>query len=152
MGSLSEAKGSLLLNGTSDDIFSKQSKEYAGKTLSEQQVESASIHLSVDDKSGKAQNISSPLHKSNEAISMDSQIYKTSSLSEAFEAPGSNKVTELDSKKVPMDEIVTETNQDGSTSILDKLFGSALTPNGGGSTNFTEVLMILNSIFCNHYL
>ncbi|WRX07622.1 hypothetical protein QQP08_000109 [Theobroma cacao] len=138
VGSLSEAKGSLLLNGTSDDIFSKQSKEYAGKTLSEQQVESASIHLSVDDKSGKAQNISSPLHKSNEAISMDSQIYKTSSLSEAFEAPGSNKVTELDSKKVPMDKIVTETNQDGSTSILDKLFGSALTPNGGGSTNFTE--------------
>ncbi|XWS76971.1 hypothetical protein CRYUN_Cryun01aG0224100 [Craigia yunnanensis] len=119
--SLSEAKGSLLLNGTSDDLLGKKSKQYAEETLS-----------------GKALNFSSALDKSNEAISMDSQIYKSSSLSEAFAAPRNSKVTELDSKKLLADKLLTGTNQDGSTSILNKLFGSALTPNGGGSTNFTE--------------
>ncbi|XWS32135.1 hypothetical protein CRYUN_Cryun23aG0135100 [Craigia yunnanensis] len=137
-GSLSEAKGSLLLNGTSDDLLGKQSKWYAEETLSEQQLEGTSIHLLANNKSGKALNFSSALDKSKEAISMDSQIYKSSSLSEAFAAPGNSKVTELDSKKLLADKILTETSQDGSTSILDKLFGSALTPNGGGSTNFTE--------------
>ncbi|XWS35825.1 hypothetical protein CRYUN_Cryun20dG0029200 [Craigia yunnanensis] len=137
-GSLSEAKGSLLLNGTSDDLLGKQSKQYAKETLSEQQLESKSIYLLANNKSGKALNFPSALDKPNEAISMDSQIYKSSSLSEAFEAPGNSKVTEFDSKKLLVDKILTETNQDGSTSILDKLFGSALTPNEGGSTNLTE--------------
>ncbi|XVF22491.1 hypothetical protein REPUB_Repub12eG0177200 [Reevesia pubescens] len=137
-GSLSEAKGSLLLNGTSDDLLGKQSKQYSEETFSEQQLENASIHLLGNNKSGKTLNLSSALDKSNEAISMDSQMYKSSGLSEAFEAPGNSKVTELDSKKLLVDKVLTETNQDGSTSILDKLFGSALTPNGGGSANLTE--------------
>ncbi|XWS46143.1 hypothetical protein CRYUN_Cryun14cG0038400 [Craigia yunnanensis] len=137
-GSLSEAKGSLLLSGTSDDLLGKQSKLYSEKTLSEQQLENTSIHLLANNKSGRALNFSSVLDKSNEAISMDSQIYKSSSLSEAFEAPGNSEVTELDSKKMLVDKILTETNQEGSTSVLDKLFGSALTPNGGGSSNLTE--------------
>ena len=69
---------------------------------------------------------------------MDSQIYKSSSISKAFEAPENSEVTELDSKKVLADKILIETNQDGSTSVLDKLFDSTLTPNGGGPTNLTS--------------
>ena len=128
------------MDGTSDDLLGKQSKQYAEKTLSEQQLENTSIHLLADNESGRALNFSSVLDKSNEAISMDSQIYKSSSLSEAFEAPENSEVTELDSKKLLVDKILAETNQDGSTSILDKLFGSGLTPNEDGSTNLTEVL------------
>ncbi|OMP00341.1 hypothetical protein COLO4_12765 [Corchorus olitorius] len=137
-GSLSEAKGSILLNGASDDLLGTQSKQSVEGTLSEQQVESTGIHLLSNNKSGKALNFSSALDKPKEAISVDSQIYKTSSLLEAFETPRKSKVTELDSKQLPVDKILTETNHDGSTSILDKLFGSALTPNGGSSTNITE--------------
>ncbi|XVF33265.1 hypothetical protein REPUB_Repub17cG0154100 [Reevesia pubescens] len=136
--SSSEIEGSLLLNGTSDDLLGKQSKQYAEETLTEQQLESTSIHLLANNKSEKALNFSSALDKSNEARSIDSQIYKSSSLSEAFEVLGNSEVAELDSKMLQQDKILTETNQDGSTSILDKLFGSALTPNGGVSTNFTE--------------
>ncbi|XP_022770492.1 uncharacterized protein LOC111313893 [Durio zibethinus] len=136
--SLSEAKGSFLLNGTSDDLAGKQSKKYAEETSSEQQLGDTNIRLSANSKSGKALNFSSALDKSNEAISMNSQIYKSSSFSEAFAAPGKSEVTEFDSKKLLADKILTETNRDSSTSILDKLFGSALTPNGGGSAYFTE--------------
>ncbi|XP_022757444.1 uncharacterized protein LOC111304778 isoform X2 [Durio zibethinus] len=134
----SENEGSLLLNGTKDDLLGKQSKQYGEETLSEQQLESTGIHLLANNKSGKALNFSSALDKSNEAISVDSELHKSSSLSEAFEAPGTSKVRELDSKKLLPDTILTEINQDSSTSILDKLLGSALTPNGGGSTKFTE--------------
>ncbi|XVE73811.1 hypothetical protein DITRI_Ditri11bG0148600 [Diplodiscus trichospermus] len=128
-GCRSEAKGSLLLNGTSDNLLAEQSKQYVEKTLSEQQP-------LANSKTGKALNISTALDKSNEATSMDSQFYKSSSLSEAVAAPLNSKVTEA--KKLLADKIFTETSQDSSTSILDKLFGSALTANGGGTTSFAE--------------
>ena len=89
-----------MLNGSSGDLLGKQSKQYAEETLSEQQLESTSIHLLANNKSGKALTFPSALDKPNEAISMDSQIYKSFSLSKAFEAPKNSEVTELDSKKV----------------------------------------------------
>ncbi|PPS15580.1 hypothetical protein GOBAR_AA04974 [Gossypium barbadense] len=136
-GNLSESKGSLLINGISDDLLGKHSKQCEEETLSEQRLESKNIHLLDNIKSVKAPNTPSALDKFNDTISKDSQIYKSSSLSEAFIAPGNGEVTELDSKKLVADKIVTETNQDGSISILDKLFGTAVTANGGGSTNIT---------------
>ncbi|XVE77198.1 hypothetical protein DITRI_Ditri13aG0042200 [Diplodiscus trichospermus] len=134
----SEIEGSLLLNETSDELLGKQSKQYAKETLSEQQLENTSIHLLVDNKSGKALKFSSALDKSIEAVSVDSEICMSTSRLEAFEAQVNSKVTKLDSKKLLVDKILTETSQDGKTSILDKLFGSALTPNGVGSTILTE--------------
>lgn len=125
------------MNASSDDLLGKQS---AIETLTDQQLEGSSIHLLANNKTGKAPNFSSDLDKSKEAITMDSQVCKSSSLSEAFPAQGNSKVTELDSKKLLADKTLIETNQDGSTSILGKLFGSALTPNGGDSGNFIEVL------------
>ncbi|MBA0652697.1 hypothetical protein Goklo_019933 [Gossypium klotzschianum] len=136
-GNPSEPKGSLLLNGISDDLLGKHSKQCEEETLSEQRLESKNIHLLDNIRSVKAPNTPSALDKFNDTISKDSQIYKSSSLSEAFIAPGNGEVTELDSKKLVADKIVTETNQDGSISILDKLFGTAVTSNGGGSTNIT---------------
>ncbi|XVF73127.1 hypothetical protein PTKIN_Ptkin12aG0176900 [Pterospermum kingtungense] len=135
-GSLSEV--SLPLNGSSGDLLGKHSKQYAVETLTDQQLEGTTLHLLANNRTGKALNFSSALDKSKEAITLDSQTYKSSSLSEAFPAPGNSNVTELDSKKLLADKILIEPNQDGSTSILDKLFGSALTPDGGDSTNFPE--------------
>ncbi|GMI99010.1 Conserved Binding of eIF4E 1 [Hibiscus trionum] len=140
-GSLTDAKGILLLNGTSEDgLLGKHSKQHVEETWNEQQLESTSIHLLLaDNKSGKALNFSSSLDKSNEGISVDSQLYKSSIISEALEVPGNAIVTEPDSKNLLGDKLLTKTNQDGrSTFILDKLFGSALTPTEGGSSNFTE--------------
>ncbi|XP_039062648.1 uncharacterized protein LOC120207196 [Hibiscus syriacus] len=129
-GSLTDAKGILLLNGTSDgDLLSKHSKQQAEGTLNEQQLESTGIQLLADNKRGKALNFLSALDKSNERLSVDSQLYKISSISEAFEVPVNTLVTETNSKNMLVDKPLTKTNQDGrSTSILDKLFGSALTP------------------------
>ncbi|KAK8718315.1 hypothetical protein V6N13_045552 [Hibiscus sabdariffa] len=139
-GSLTDVKGILLLNGTSDgDLLGKHSKQHVEETLNEKQLESTGIHNLADNKSGKALDFSSALDKSNERLSVDSQLYKSSSISEAFEIPRTATVTEPDSKNLLVDKLLTKTNQDGrSTSILDKLFGSALTANEGGSSNFTE--------------
>ncbi|XP_041000026.1 uncharacterized protein LOC121246095 isoform X2 [Juglans microcarpa x Juglans regia] len=57
---------------------------------------------------------------------------------EAFEASENSEVIELNGKKVTGDKIVGESNHDQSTSILDKLFGSALAPSGGGSSSLIE--------------
>ncbi|KAK8478991.1 hypothetical protein V6N11_059525 [Hibiscus sabdariffa] len=137
-GSLSESKGSLLFNGISNDLLAKQSKQHEEETSSEQKLESKSIHLLDNNKSVKAPNFSSALDKFNETTSKDSHIYKSSSLSEVFVAPGNIGVTEFDSKKLLADKMLTETSQDDSTSILDKIFGSAVIADGGGSTSFTE--------------
>ncbi|GMI66814.1 Conserved Binding of eIF4E 1 [Hibiscus trionum] len=135
---LSESKGSLLFNGISNDLLAKQSKQHEEETLIEQRLESKNIHLVDNNKSTKAPNFSSALDKFNGTISKDSHIYKSSSLSEVFVAPGNIGVTELDSKKLLADKMLSETSQNGSTSILDKIFVSSVIADGGGSTNFTE--------------
>ncbi|KAE8693843.1 Ribosomal L5P family protein [Hibiscus syriacus] len=145
-GNLSESKGSLLFNGISDDLLTKQTKQHAEETLSEQRLESKNIHLLDNNKSANAPSFSSALDKFNETISKDSHIYKSSSLSEVFVAPGTSGGTELDSKKLLADKMLTETSQDGSTSILDS-FGSAVIADGGGSTNITEVLFWFQAVF-----
>ncbi|XP_039008320.1 uncharacterized protein LOC120136328 [Hibiscus syriacus] len=117
---------------------SSQSKQREEETSSEQRLESKNIHLLDNNKSAKALNFSSALDKLNETISKDSHIYKSSSLSEVFTPPENIGVTELDSKKLLADKMLTETSQGGSTSILNKIFGSAVIADGGGSTNFTE--------------
>ncbi|XP_039005489.1 uncharacterized protein LOC120132870 [Hibiscus syriacus] len=136
-GNLSDSKGSLLFNGVSDDLLVKQTKQHEEETLSEQRLESKNIHFLDNNKSANALSFSSASDKFNETISKDSLIYKSSSLSEVFVAPGNNGGNELDSKKLLADKMLTETFQDGSTSILD-IFGSAVIADGGGSTNVTE--------------
>ncbi|KAK8711305.1 hypothetical protein V6N13_146589 [Hibiscus sabdariffa] len=137
-GNLLESKGSLLFNGISDDLLVKQSKQHEEETSSEQRFESKNFYLLDNNKSANAPSFSSALDKFNETISKDSHIYKSSSLSEVFVAPGNSGITELDSKMLLADKMLTETCQDGSTSILDKRFGSAVITDAGGSTNIIE--------------
>ncbi|KAK8588016.1 hypothetical protein V6N12_022475 [Hibiscus sabdariffa] len=137
-GNLSGSKGSLLFNGISDDLLAKQSKQHEEETSSEQRFESKNIYRLDNNKSANAPSFSSALDKFNETISKDSHIYKSSSISEVFVAPGNSGITELDSKKLLADKMLTETSQDGSTSILDKSFGSAVIADAGGSTNIVE--------------
>ncbi|GLU00711.1 hypothetical protein SLE2022_180580 [Rubroshorea leprosula] len=125
-----------LLNGTSDILSEKQLKQHAEKSsLSEPQHGSLSVIL-ANNRSEKTIP-SSVFDVSNETV-VGSQIYKSSNLSEVFQAAENSEVIELGPKKLPVSDIMGESNQHHSTSILDKIFGSALTLNGSGSTSSTE--------------
>ncbi|XP_042965099.1 uncharacterized protein LOC122299158 isoform X1 [Carya illinoinensis] len=127
----SHAKGNLILNGVSDHKVEEQSSEQ--KVLGTHKLGSTSNNVSLYNNSDK--NLDVP---SSNKIDVDTQLHKTSYLSEAFEASENSEVIELNGEKVTRDKIVGESNHDRSTSILDKLFGSALTPSGGGSSSSIE--------------
>ncbi|KAA8520677.1 hypothetical protein F0562_015051 [Nyssa sinensis] len=134
---LSHTKANPVQNGTLDDQEERKSAQEMD--LSKQQHENTSIGVPFLNKGEKIVNSSSALQVSNEKLGMDKQLYRTSSLSEALETLDSGEIIELDIKKVTGHEIVGNSNQDHPTSILDKLFGSALTVNiGGGSSGFIE--------------
>lgn len=79
---------------------------------------------------------SPPLEIFNETIRLNSPLYKSSILSETLE-DGDSVEGDADDKNSGR-EIIGESDQDGSTSILDKLFSSALSLNSGGSSGFIE--------------
>lgn len=135
-GSLFHAKGNRLLSGTSNNQEEKQSSEQMDSR--EQQFGSPSTHVSVNNQGEKILNLSSALDVSSEAVGMDTQYYKTSKLSEAFDASENSDVIELDAKDVTGSKVVGESSPTHSTSILDKLFSSALTLNGVGSSSLIE--------------
>ncbi|XP_021677042.2 uncharacterized protein LOC110662387 isoform X2 [Hevea brasiliensis] len=128
-------KGNHSLSGTSNNLEEKQFLEQMDSR--EQQHSGPIIHVAVN-QSEKILNLSSALVVSSEAVSMDSQYYKTSKLLAAFETSENSEVIELDAKDVTGSKVVGESSPNHSTSILDKLFGSALTLNGVGSSGFIE--------------
>uniref|UniRef100_A0A5B7AAV6 Chorismate synthase n=1 Tax=Davidia involucrata TaxID=16924 RepID=A0A5B7AAV6_DAVIN len=135
--SLSHTKANPVQNGTLDDQEERKSAQ--GMVLSEQQHENPSIRAPFLNKGDKIVNPSSALQVSNNKLGMDDQLYRTSSLSEALETLDSGEIIELDTKKVTGHKIVGDSNQDHPASILDKLFGTALTVNiGGSSSGFIE--------------
>jgi hypothetical protein len=138
--SLAHAKGNHVLNGTYDNQLEKQSSEQKG--LTEQQLGSTSISISINNMSEKNLNV-----PSTKTIDVDSQLYKNSYHSEALEVSENSEVIDLNAEKVTGNKVVGESNQDHSTSILDKFFGSALTSSGGGPSSFIEVIMISKEIF-----
>ncbi|GAV83410.1 hypothetical protein CFOL_v3_26857 [Cephalotus follicularis] len=71
----------------------------------------------------------------NEKIELDSGLHKTPDLSKAFETSENNEAVELDAELMG-DKIAGISNQDHPTSLLDKLFGNALTLNGGSTSGF----------------
>ncbi|KAF2291164.1 hypothetical protein GH714_020449 [Hevea brasiliensis] len=135
-GSHLHAKGNGLLSGASNNQEEKQSIEQIDS--GEQQLGSPNIHVSSNNQSEKILNLSSALDVSSEAVGMDSQYYKTTKLSEAFETSENCEVIELDAKDVTETKVVRESSPTHSNSILDKLFGSALTLNGVVSSGFIE--------------
>ncbi|KAA8516089.1 hypothetical protein F0562_019268 [Nyssa sinensis] len=106
--------------------------------LSERQHENTSIYASLLNKGEKIANSSLALQVSNKKLGMDDQLYKTSGLSEAPVTLDSGKIVLCDNEKVTSHNIVGDSNQDHSSSILEKLFGTALTVNIGGSSGFIE--------------
>ncbi|KAG6730108.1 hypothetical protein I3842_01G063300 [Carya illinoinensis] len=129
--SLSHAKVNLVLNGTSDNKVEKQLTEQKGFTT--QQLGSTSNKVSIHNKSDKNLNV-----PSSSMMDVDGQLHKISCFSEAFEASEDGEVNKLSGEKVTGNKIIGESNRDHSTSILDKLFGSALTSSVGGSSSFIE--------------
>ncbi|EEF50583.1 uncharacterized protein LOC8286680 [Ricinus communis] len=134
--SILHAKGNRLFSGTSNNQEDKQSLEPMDST--DQQLGSRSIHVSVSKRNEKVPTLSSSLDVSSEAVGMDSQYYSTSKFSETLEASENNEVIELDLKSMTGHKLVGGSSPTRSTSILDKLFGSALTLNGVGSSNIVE--------------
>lgn len=124
--SLAHAKGNHVLNGTSDNQVEKQSSEQKG--LTDHQL--GSTNMSINNMSEKNLNA-----LSSKTTDMDGQLYKNSYHSEAVEASES-EVIDLNAEKVTGNKIVGESNQNHSTSILDKFFGTAIT--GGGPSSFIE--------------
>lgn len=129
-----------MLSGTSNNQEKKQPLEQID--LSEQQLGSPSIQVSVKSQSEKLLKLSSALDVSTEVqvLGMDDQFYKNSKLSEAFETSESSELIEHDAKDGSESKVVKASSPTHSTSILDKLFGSALTLNGVVSSGFIEVI------------
>ncbi|KAJ6729526.1 CHORISMATE SYNTHASE [Salix viminalis] len=131
--SLLQAKGTRVLDWTSDNQDGKQSSD--GMHLNLQQPGSPIARVSINKKSENILNIAPVLD-----ISSKKTGSKTSNLSEVVIASDNCEVIDLDAEDVPGDKNVGESGSSHSTSILDKLFGSALTLNdtATGSSSFIE--------------
>ncbi|KAB5569388.1 hypothetical protein DKX38_003181 [Salix brachista] len=129
--SLLQAKGTRVLDWTSDNQDGKQSSD--GMHLNLQQP--GSPRVSINKKSENILNIAPVLD-----ISSKKTGSKTSNLLEVDIASDNCEVIDLDAEDVPRDKNVGESGSSHSTSILDKLFGSAVTLNdtATGSSSFIE--------------
>ncbi|KAJ7962454.1 Serine-rich adhesin for platelets like [Quillaja saponaria] len=134
-GALLLAKGSHLLNGTSDNQEKKPSANQM--ILNEQHRGSPSLHTSTISEKEKIPDLLSALDIPNKGIGMDAQFDTTSYPSHVFEASVNNEVTQLNTE-VKRNESRGDISQDYPNSILGKLFGGASTLSGASSTCFTE--------------
>ncbi|XP_021612574.1 uncharacterized protein LOC110615149 isoform X2 [Manihot esculenta] len=134
-GSHLHSKGNILQSGTSSNQEEKQSSEQIDSR--EQQLRSPNINVAVN-QSEKILNLSSALDVSSEAVGVDSQYYKSSKLSAAFETSENSEVIELGAKRVTGSEVMGESSPTRSSSILSGLFGTVFTLNDVGSSGFIE--------------
>lgn len=102
------------------------------KSVHDQQHKDDSIHGSFATRGKMAVNPLSGLEVTN-------QIYGSYSVVKATEALDDGEIIQLDTK-VTMNDTISDSNQDKSVSILDKLFGSSLTANT--SANLEEVHLL----------
>ncbi|KAF8379585.1 hypothetical protein HHK36_029026 [Tetracentron sinense] len=129
-------KGNPLADGTNSNQEEKQSAQHTD--FSEQQPETKSIHVSFINESERILFPSSSVEVSDNSVGAVNPSYKTSNLSETCEAQEDGEVIEFDSKKVTGHKSLGTSGQDHSTSILEKIFSSALTGNAGGSSSSVE--------------
>lgn len=136
-GGLLHAKGNQLLNGTSSNHEERQSAVQVG--IDEQQQEKMGVPVSAHNMSDKSLSVSSAFDASTSSkISIGNQLCKDSNLSEPTEVPTNGEIIEVDSVKTAKGKLLDGSSQDPAPSILDKLFGSAITLNGGDSSSFIE--------------
>ncbi|XP_042504749.1 uncharacterized protein LOC122081629 isoform X2 [Macadamia integrifolia] len=129
--SIKHAKDNLVANGTYDNNDEKQSWS------TEQCYEAKSIPAPLVDDSERIVFASSSTELCDNLAAVDS-LCENSKLSEVSEGQIYDEVTKIDTDKVTGHKIVNTAGQDHSTSILEKLFGSALTANTVGSSSFIE--------------
>jgi len=127
-----QKKGTHVLDETSNNQDGKQFSEEMD--LNVQHSRSPNACVSVYNKSENILNLAAALDVSSKRIGS-----KTSNLPEAFIDSENSGAIDLDAENVPGNKNVGESGSSHSTSILDKLFGSALTLNGTGSSSFIEV-------------
>uniref|UniRef100_A0A803NXD3 Uncharacterized protein n=1 Tax=Cannabis sativa TaxID=3483 RepID=A0A803NXD3_CANSA len=134
--SLLRGKISSSANVTSNDQQDKQSAKeiYSRK----QQYESISNRGSIDNHSGKGVGIPSTLDVSDKSFGTDSILYNKTNITPVIEDSAISEPGELNAEKVIVPSIVGESIQNSSTSILDKLFSSALALSVAGSSSSLE--------------
>ncbi|KAF8413225.1 hypothetical protein HHK36_001201 [Tetracentron sinense] len=128
------AKGNSLADGTYVSQEEKQSAQHMG--FIEQQHETKSIFPFINE-SEKVVLPSSSVKVSDNSVVVNPS-YKTSNLSKDCKAQEDGEGIDFDSEKVSGHEIVGTFGQDHSTSILEKLFRSALPVNSAGSSSSIE--------------
>ncbi|XP_043717180.1 uncharacterized protein LOC122665149 isoform X2 [Telopea speciosissima] len=132
--SIKHAEDNLVANGTYNNHDEKQSW---CMDSTEQHYEAKSAPAPLLDDSERIVSASSSAEVSGNSAAVDS-LCESSNLSEACEGQSYGEVTTIDNDKVTGHKILNTTGQDHSTSILEKLFGSALTANTVGSSSFIE--------------
>lgn len=134
-------KSNSIVNSTSDDQVKKQITKEIG--LSKPQHESANSP-SINSQSRKGSSLPSVLDASDKVDGISSILHDKTNIAQVFEGSKSSEVIELNAEKVNGSSVLGESNQDHPTSILDKLFGGALTLNVAGSSSDLEVVSISN--------
>ncbi|CAL5331729.1 unnamed protein product [Camellia sinensis] len=133
--SLSHAKA-IVQNGNINNQEERQLVQKMG--FREQQHENTSIHSPSLNKGEQIVDSSTDLEVSYKKLGVDNQLYKTSSLSEASQTQDGSEIVEFDTKKVTGHKIISDSKQNHSTGVLEKIFGNVLTVNLSGSTGVIE--------------
>ncbi|XP_010261343.1 PREDICTED: uncharacterized protein LOC104600207 isoform X2 [Nelumbo nucifera] len=126
----------LLANGDSEKLKEKKSLKHMDS--SEQEPESKTIQVPFMEESEEIVIPLSSQEVSGSSFGATNPSCKTSNLSEVCERKMDGEVADVDAEKVTGHDVSGTTGQDNSTSILDKLFGSALTVNSGVSSSLIE--------------
>lgn len=103
-----------------------------------------SINTSTNNTSEKIIDLFSAIDMSKKTTGIDVQSHENSL--EVFEASENSAIVDSKTEKVPGNTAIGEPSQVHSSSILEKLFGSAIKLDGG-ATNFIEVLLNVNIYF-----
>ncbi|KAF7826094.1 uncharacterized protein G2W53_017258 [Senna tora] len=117
--------------GNTEKSLTKQSD------IDQKQSRSTILNVSVHNEKEKILNSTSAVDAPDTKTAVGYQLRKRSALSEALETSSDSEVNQLNGE-VKGKETMGATNQDDSNSVLDKLFGNALTLNGRNSTNVEQ--------------
>ncbi|XP_038882192.1 uncharacterized protein LOC120073406 isoform X2 [Benincasa hispida] len=130
-----QTKEEQLHNGIAEDLEGKSSSEQMGRA---EQYRKTSINVSTNNTGEKILDLFSAVDMSNKTTEIDNQSHKKSL--EVFEASDNSTVVDCKTEKLPANTAIGEPSQVHSSSILEKLFGSAMKLDGD-ATNFIEVLV-----------
>lgn len=128
-------------NGIVENLEGKGSSEQMDRT---EQYGKSSINASTNNTGEKIIDLFSAVDSSNKTTGIDIQSHKKSL--EVFEASEKSAAVDFKTEKLPANTAIGEPSQVHSSSILEKLFGSAIKLDGG-APNFIEVLVNVNASF-----